>query len=361
MNIKYVSDWQNVINRFEEWWVRADTNKPLMRIVAPGRKGETASLVVPEQIEEQYLSAEYIVSKYRNFCETHFFFSEAYPSISLDLGPGSMALYLGGEPGFAEDTIWFREFMDDCEQFDTIHYDEKNKWWNIQQEMLKKAVSLAKEDFYVNIPDIVENLDILSALRGPQELCYDILDKPDCIRRGVEKIDDLYFNYFDRCRDIVKADDNTNSYTAFNILGYGRTAKIQCDFCALISPDMFREYVQLSLRRQCCQLDHSVYHLDGPDAIKHLDALMEIEELDALQWTCGAGQPDGACEKWYPIYDKVRSAGKGLWIMMNDGGPEDWENGMKRLVDRYGKRGMYFLFPTFPDMESARRMDCFFD
>ena len=48
------------------------------------------------------------------------------------------------------------------------------------------------------------------------------------------------------------------------------------------------------------RLDHSLYHLDGPDAIKHVPALMELEKLDALQWTCGAGQPDGACPRWYP-------------------------------------------------------------
>ena len=56
-----------------------------------------------------------------------------------------------------------------------------------------------------------------------------------------------------------------------------------------------------SLQQQCQKLDYTLYHLDGPDAIKHLDALMEIEELDALQWTPGAGKPDGGDELWYPI------------------------------------------------------------
>jgi 5-methyltetrahydrofolate--homocysteine methyltransferase len=95
-----------------------------------------------------------------------------------------------------------------------------------------------------------------------------------------------------------------------------------------------------SLTRQCRELDHSLYHLDGPGAIKHLDALMEIRELDALQWTCGAGQRDGGCERWYPIYDKVREAGKGLWIMLYDGGPKDWAESAKRLTGRYGKKGL---------------------
>ena len=124
---------------------------------------------------------------------------------------------------------------------------------------------------------------------------------------------------------------------------------------------MFRDYVQPSLTKQCRNLDHSIYHLDGPDAIKHVPALMEIKELDALQWTCGAGKPDGGSPDWYPIYDQVRAAGKGLWISLHDGGPEDWAKSAQRLLNRYGPTGLYFIFPVFPDLAQARKMAGIFD
>ena len=91
----------------------------------------------------------------------------------------------------------------------------------------------------------------------------------------------------------------------------------------------------------------------GPDTIKHIPDLMEIEELDALQWTCGAGQPDGGNEKWYPIYDQVRAAGKSLWIAVSDGGPGDWVQSALRIVKRYGKDCLYFIFPTFESRAQA--------
>ena len=133
-------------------------------------------------------------------------------------------------------------------------------------------------------------------------------------------------------------------------------AKLQCDFNALISREMFRDFTQESLAKQCRNLDYSVFHLDGPDAIKHVPVLMDIKELNALQWTCGAGKPDGGHPDWYPIYDQVRAAGKGLHIMIYDGKPEDWEISAQKLVKRYGTAGLYFLFPVFPDMASAQRM-----
>ena len=303
--------------------------------------------------EAQYTDAAKITRDYREYCETHWFLEDAFPAANLNLGPGSMALYLGSEPIFAEDTLWYKECIEDWDTYGSIEYDPDNRWWRLHYDMIKTAKALAGDDFLVTIPDIIENLDILSALRGPQNLCFDLIDRPDTVKAAVGRIDDLYFNYYDAMYDIVKESDGSSAYTAFRIWGPGRTAKIQCDFCAMMSPDHFREFVLPSLKRQCGRLDNSIYHLDGPDAIKHVPALMEIERLNGLQWTCGAGQPDGACERWYPIYDQVREAGKALWIAFGDGGPKDWVDGGIRLIKRYGPDCFYFIFPDFDDRRQA--------
>lgn len=355
MRTTYISDWGKVKSRFEEWWNRDKSGRPLMRILAKGRQGNVVPLDEPKIPEDLYLDIPRIITGYRNYCETHYFLADAFPTVDINLGPGSMALYLGVEPGFAWDTVWYKERFDSAGEFETLQYDDDNKWWTLHRKMARDAVNLAAGDFYVAIPDIIENLDILSAMRGPQNLCFDLIDEPEAVRRGIEIIDSVYFTYYDRLYDILKDDDDSSSYTAFQILGKGKTAKVQCDFCAMISPGMFRDIVIPSLRRECQNLNHSIYHLDGPDAIKHVPALMEIEELDALQWTCGAGKPDGGCEKWYPIYDQVREAGKGLWIQLYDGGPADWAESAKRIVRRYGTTGIYFLFPEFDSLAEAKK------
>ncbi|MDR1902099.1 MAG: hypothetical protein LBQ88_07465 [Treponema sp.] len=356
MKNTYVKDWRKIYDRFEQWWNREEVDRPLMRIIARGKKGNPVPLEEPGDPSVLYLDPRYITTNCRNFCETHYFLADAFPYADLNLGPGSMALYLGGEPGFARDTLWYKEFLDSPGEFEKFRFDPNNKWWVKHQEIIREAAELAQDDFYITIPDIVENMDILSATRGPQNFCFDVIDEGEAVHRGVEIIDGLYFTYYDALYDLVKSSDGMVSYTAFAILGTGKIAKVQCDFCAMISPEMFREFVQPSLRKQCQRLNHSLYHLDGPDAIKHVPALMEIEELDALQWTCGAGKPDGGFEKWYPIYDQVRAAGKALWIHLYDGGPADWAESAKRLVKRYGKTGLYFLFPDFSSLGEAQKM-----
>lgn len=59
-------------------------------------------------------------------------------------------------------------------------------------------------------------------------------------------------------------------------------------------------------------LDYSIYHLDGPDAIKHLDMILEVKELNAIQWVPGAGKPPARA--WTAMLKKIQQAGKSVYI-----------------------------------------------
>lgn len=348
-------NWERTKKRFEAWWNQSSLGRPMMRIIA---RRETP-LKTPEEEETPDLSPEDIwlnvaenARKTRNYIRTHRYLAEAYPEMDVNLGPGSLAIYLGSEPVFTPDTVWYKPVIDDFDTFGPLQYDPDNHWWKKHLGSVRQAVSLAGGDFIVNIPDLLESIDILSAMRDPQKLCYDLIDRPDIIESYIDQLDELYFIYYDAMYDAVKAPDGSCSYTAFSIWGPGKTAKVQCDFSALISPAQFCRFVQPSLIRQCRKLDYSMYHLDGPDAIRHLDALMEIEDLNALQWTPGAGQPDGGSEQWFPIYDKVKKAGKSLWISICDGDIRDWTRKAEGLYQRYGSDGLYLLFPVMSEKEA---------
>ncbi len=354
----YKQNWDESKKRFEAWWAR-ENDRPLLWVVAKKDKPvETLEAVVPPKTPEAlHLDVERKSMEMRNFCRFHTFMGESFPHLSADLGPGSLALYLGCEPVFAWDTLWYKECVEDWVKWGALQFDENNIWWKKHLSMVKQAKELSNGAYLVDIPDIIENVDILSAMRGPQSFCYDLVDQPDLMEEYIKQVDSLYFKYYDAFYEIVKAQDDSSSYTAFNIWGPGKTAKIQCDFCALMSPAQFRGFAQPSLRLQCQRLTHSLYHLDGPDAIKHLDALMEIEELDALQWTAGAGQPDGSNPRWYTIYDKVKQANKGIWTSIYDGGFQNWLAGADKLVQRYGSQGLYFIFPTMTEKEADTLME----
>lgn len=358
--MRFKENWQETKQRFEAWWSRSGLDRPMMNFVVsrqtPLEKLETVT--EPVSMEDFYLDAEYKVKKLRNYCRTHDFIADSFPCIDVNIGPGCMALYLGCKPIFKEDTVWYEVCVTKgWEEYGEIRFDNDNYWWKRQLEFIKKAKELSVHDFCVGIPDFVENVDILSLMRGMQATCFDLIDEPELIETLLRKIDDIYFQYYDVVRNIIKEEDESCGFGSFSIWGKGKTAKLQSDFCALMSPEQFRSFIVPSLRRQCKKLDHSLFHLDGRNAIKHLEALLEIDELDAVQWVSGAGQPDGASEMWYPIYDKVRSAGKALQICIGDGDFDNWVSGIGKIVKRYGPNGLYFFIPEMEEVKARILMD----
>ncbi|MCL1792970.1 MAG: trimethylamine corrinoid protein 2 [Oscillospiraceae bacterium] len=354
MIYKYDSD--AVKQRFDAWWHNDLSESPLLWLTtskepsSPPRPSKN-----PETDEEIYTDAENISARFYNHFRGEQCLGDAFPHLGLNLGPGSVALYLGSQPIFRPDTLWYLECVGDWDSFE-LKYDESNKWWILHQDMIKRALELSGGEYYIDIPDLIENLDILSAMRGPQNTCYDLMDCPDLLKKRLDELDALYFKYYDRIFEMVKDSAGDNSYTAFNIIGKGKTAKVQCDFSAMMSPAQFVDFVVPSLKKQCGALDNSLYHLDGKDAIIHLPALMSIENLSALQWTPGAGQPDCADEKWYPVYDAAHEAGKAKWVSLYGGDLDARLCAAKKFVARYGIKGTYFLFGHMNQEDAAKLM-----
>lgn len=353
--MKYKKNWEETKKKWESYWKRENKGRPLMCIVAEKEGAadpEKAKALKSVDTNDKYRNAEKMVERFRYYAETHEFMAESFPNISLDFGPGSMAGYLGSNINFAMDTVWFDHFITNWKEHPEIVFDPDNEWFKEHLKLFQDVKALVGDDFLIGVPDIMENIDVLASMRGVQEIIFDMIDMPDEIHARLDQIQKIYYEYYDRFYNILKDEEGGSCYTVFQIWGPGRTAKLQCDFSALISPDYFREFIQNELREQAKGLDHVLYHLDGPDAIKHMDALMEIEEIDALQWTSGDHGPDGTMEEWYPIYDKAVAAGKGLWIKVYTGDYEEWIERVDKLVERYGSNAMFLFFPGMPERQA---------
>ena len=121
-----------------------------------------------------------------------------------------------------------------------------------------------------------------------------------------------------------------------------------------MSPPQFDEYVLPSLKRQSEQLDNVLFHLDGPECICHVDSLMTVDNIAAIQWTPGARNPFEGDECWDDLYAKIRAADKGLWLGMGGYPFEEAVARADRLVKKFGAKGFYFHFPTMtPEQADA--------
>ncbi|MFV0528890.1 MAG: trimethylamine corrinoid protein 2 [Lachnospiraceae bacterium] len=379
----YKKNWEETKVKWKNYWEHKNEGRPLMCVIA--RKPEIEQFStgepteggyrdvicqgkyynLPEELkwadmEDKYQNAERIVARYRHFCETHEFLGESFPNLNVDFGPGSLASYLGSDIGFSEDTVWFKHCLDGWDDVPDFKFDPENEWYQKHIKLVKECRALVGDDFYVDMPDLMENVDVLASLRGAQDMIYDMIDEPEITQERIDQITAIYYDYFNSFYDIIKGAEGGNAYTVFQIWGPGKTVKLQCDFSAMMSPDNFREFIQESLRTQAEKADQVLYHLDGPDAIRHMDALMEIDGIDALQWTSGDAGPDGTLEDWDVIYDKARAAGKSLWVKVYSGGFEDWIKNVDRIVQKYGSHSLFLLFPEM-SLEQAETLLAYAD
>ena len=118
------------------------------------------------------------------------------------------------------------------------------------------------------------------------------------------------------------------------------------DFSCMISQKMFEETFLPGVAAECQHYEASVYHLDGPGAIRHLDALLGIEELNAIQWVWGAGQ--GRATDWMDIYIRCQKAGKGVQIWPVE--PDELDT----LMDTLRPEGVWLGMAGIGDREEAQ-------
>ncbi len=353
-----VQNWDKTQEKFQKWWKQENTGRPLMYISA--KKNNVQPMPSLKDFfgtpQELYFNVEKRCAWYEEYLRTHTLLAEAFPNINLDYGSTSTALYVGSQPECHWDTLWYKHLCEkEWETFEKKDLHEENPWLSEHYALLKRGKQIASDNYIATIPDIGCSLDVMSLLRGSENLIYDLIDEPERMGEISEKLTDLYLEVYDKCYEIVKEDDGSSAFVAFKVWGPGKVAKLECDFCALMNTELFERYALPALRKQAKHMDNAFYHLDGPDAIKHLDLLLKIPEIKAIQWTHGAGNPDGLWEGWYEkIYDRVIASGKSLYLFIEDADSETLIQGVQKLVDRYGSNALFLRFLTEMSEDKAQ-------
>ena len=346
MDKLWKKNWEETKTHFNSWW-----NHTGMVLVL---QGKIKKLAPPHEnipdpgpavsLEKRYLDPEWIANYWRHRLSKDNFLADHLPIAGTDMGVGSLGLYLGAEPGFEETTVWFKPCLADAESRQKLAFDPEQKWWKQHEKIIRESVKRSNGNYFVGCPNLVENIDILSALRDPQGLMMDMLESPEWVKEKIDEINQAYFEVYDRIYDLIKLEDGSATFGALELWGAGKTAKLQCDASAMISPDMFNELLVPALTEQCRFLDYSMYHLDGTQAICHLDRLLAIPELDAIQWTPQAGMPKPGDKCWYDLYKRILNGGKSLQV---NGADKDT---VVPLLDEIGTEGVY-LFVDNVDTE----------
>lgn len=378
---KHYIDWWNhrgiVLNMWEHFQQGVQPHgpyaneKPIVLTQESANNYGTGSFNLPGAPQTQDLNQRWFDPEWRaEFLDWYVghscFKADMLPVANTQLGPGSMAAILGSVFEGGEDTIWIHP---DPHYSDDFSFDPNHPNFKLHMDLLKACVERSKGNYYVGMPDLMEGLDVLAAMKGTDKVLMDTLTQPELLEEQMQRINDAYFEVFDALYDIIKFDgrdcggpldpDNKGlnlgtagemAFCYFSIWAPGKLTKLQSDISTMLSVEDYRRFVQPFIREQAQKIDYTLYHLDGVGAMRHLPALLEVEELKAIQWTPGVGQPQGGDPKWYDLYKQIIAGGKSImacWVTVDE---------LRPLLDNIGGDGVHLEMDFHDEDEVEQAM-----
>ena len=359
VKMKYKSDWEQTKKRFNEYWSRENHDRPILHIKAVRNEKQNLTVLAPESMEQRWLDSEYIIKAARAEFESTYFAAESFPVINPNLGPDIFAAAFGCDLTFEITTSYSKPIVSDWTTHPKLQFDKSNIWWEKISKLTKDLVSDSAGDYIVGITDLHPGMDGLVSLRGPGNLCMDLYDFPEEVDKRNFELFEGFKKQFKMLCEITSSSEGCTNW--MNVWKEDDWYITSCDFCGMLSTDMFEKFVIPELEEELKYLEgKSIFHLDGPGALKHLDRLLELENLAGIQWVYGAGQP--TAKHWIKEYRKIQAMGKllhtyvqpddiedllqnlkpeGVMLAVDERLTEDEANNLLGLVKSTRKKGVY--------------------
>ena len=331
-------DWERIERDWSAWWA-GELTRPMVLIQ------DQQSFSTAEELSREFLldkPIEEVLDHYQGVLEATHFSGDAFPKVWPNYGPGIAAGFLGADVHCSPDslTVWF-----DCQEIplEKLHleYDVGNSWWRRVHDLTRAAVDRWGDRVAVAHTDLGGAVDILASFRGTERLLYELVDHPEEVTRLVDEITPLWLRYYDELDSIIRpAGRGTTPWAS--IWSPRRCYMFQCDFCYMISPKMFEQFVLPDLSTCFDRVDHAFYHLDGKGQIRHLDMLLSQTNLAGVQWIPGAGELPA--ESWPSLLARIRDAGKLCQLYVT-------AKAALTIVRELGGRGfaLHIVNPMHPD------------
>ena len=298
------SDFDAAQKRWRALFAGEVIDRPVISIVAP-RKG-FENVPRPHSIAGHDGRIDEAIDSIESWVTTRYWGGDAVPCTWPNFGPDLFAAVVGAEMHFrpSEGTSWVTPFVENWADALPLRLDTTSELWQRFTTFMRRQAERARGRWIVGATDLHGNMDLLSAIRSPEKLCMDILDQPDLVERAMQEARRLFPIVSDA---LYEAGDMASTGSTGWIPMYSEKNfnVIQCDFICMISNEQFKTFVLPALREESEYFAQTIYHLDGPGALHHVDDILSLPRVNAVQWVPGAGAKP-LCE-WIDLLRKIQA------------------------------------------------------
>lgn len=306
-----------VMDRYEAWWDCAVVDRPLVAIKFPVAPAERQELPRTKfaTLQDRWLDAEYQAVKAEAQLRNTVHYADSLPVAWPNLGPEVFSAFYGCPLEFGEDTVWSIPVLADWldSSLERLCLDENGFYFRHLLALTEALIEKGKGRFIVGYTDLHPGGDAIAAFRDPQELLLDVIERPQEIKRLCDKITGDFIRVYDLFYERLAA-AGMPSTTWLPATCRGKYHVASNDFSCMISEAAFTDLFLPGIIRECRHMDRCIYHLDGPQALRYLDLLLDIPEIHAVQWVFGAG--NGKWSDWIEVYQRIQARRKALQISL---------------------------------------------
>jgi len=310
MEFQLKPDYDKTYQRFEAFWNREIIDRPPITITLYKPGASPRPIRRYASLEEKWLDIDGRIDEIEYGLESQEFLYDALPVAFPNLGPEIFSAWCGCGYGYGKTTTWSTPVIEDWERdYEKARLNMDHPLFKKLVEFTQKLLERGKGRYIVGLTDFHPGGDHLAALRDPENLAVDMIENPEWVKKALNRSVPEYFAAYGAFYQMIhEAGMPTSTWTP--IVHNGTFYIPSNDFSCMISKEMFDEFFLPGIRQECEFMDRSLYHLDGPGSLRHLDSLLEIPQLDAIQWVCGSGNE--GYHRWVNVYQKIQSAGKGI-------------------------------------------------
>ncbi len=347
--LEFKPDYAETQARIDAFWERELIDRPVVQFSL--LKPPEDRVPLPESHHDspadRWLDSEYQAAWHLANLSNHEFLGDTLPVAWPNLGPEIFAAFYGCPIHFGDyGTSWTDPILLDWDQADQIKLDWDNFYLHKLEEMTDALLEVGKGKFITGMTDWHPGGDWLAALRDPQNLAMDMIMCPENVKRMLAMAERDYFAVYDVFYEKLRAAGQPIS-TWLTLASDKKYYVPSNDFSCMVSKEMFDEIFLPGIINECRFLDHTIYHLDGPGAIHHLDSLLAIPELEAVQFVCGAGNE--GYERWVKLYQRIQAAGKGVQVICTF-------SEIDAVMETLDPHGLYLAVQGVPSREAALDM-----
>jgi hypothetical protein len=299
-----VSRQQELLERHAAFWRRTPGSGPLLGFAPTSRVFPLQNLnmqhegrLTPETITEAVLRSD----------------TEYLPPIDPedDLFPGKIPLeplawsesYTGANifMSTAALTVWAEPGSQPPRTLAEVAARLQPAWLDKLVEATRVNVEAAGGELLLTEPLLRGPADCLEALIGAGQLCYRLCDEPETLAEITGWLADRVIELA-RAQAAVLPPFHGGMLNRYRLWAPGLNVVTQADISTVMSPAHFREVFLPAYRKVAQAFDTVTIHFHS-SAHQHVKALLEIEELAAIEW--GLDPTGPTLEELVPVFARI--------------------------------------------------------